>query len=76
MQPGDDFQPVQLGNADVEYDEVGNFLAGDLEPVNAVIGFADDFESFLFHQDPDGESQYRVIVNDEDFVVHDKKNML
>ena len=65
-----DVEPVEVGEVDVEQDEVGVQLARGLEAAGAVLGLADDVEALVLQQQARRGAEARVIVDDEDLHGH------
>ncbi|MNP65264.1 hypothetical protein D3C76_1608420 [compost metagenome] len=48
VETGQHLQAIQLGDADVEYDQIGHAFANHLHGVYPVVSFTDDFVTFMF----------------------------
>ena len=65
--PGD-LEPLDVGQADVEQDEVRPERTGGREPGRAVVGLADDVEPVGLEQGARLDAEAGVVVDDEDGV--------
>ncbi|MNE49701.1 hypothetical protein D3C80_1442400 [compost metagenome] len=65
FEPGDNLQTVELGNADVENDQVGFLLAHQPHGIDAIVGFTDHIQVFALEQHANGEADNRVIIDDQ-----------
>ncbi|MNN40530.1 hypothetical protein D3C81_1546070 [compost metagenome] len=68
MQAGDDVEPAELGDADIENHQVRQVFPRQCDGVDAVVRFRDDFEAFASQQQAYGETNHRMVVDDQDLV--------
>ncbi|MCY1517178.1 hypothetical protein D9M68_518470 [compost metagenome] len=65
MQAGDDVQAAELGNADIENHQVRQVFPRQRDGVDAVVRFRHDFVAFASQQQAYGETNHRVVIDDQ-----------
>ena len=65
-----DLEPVEVGQLDVEQNEIGLELASGAKGLDRVLGLAHDLVSLCLEQRPDAGSKAGVVVDDEDCHAH------
>ncbi|MNN95442.1 hypothetical protein D3C81_2142490 [compost metagenome] len=63
LEAGNDFKAVQLGNANVEDDQVRFQLAYQVNGIDAVLGLTDHVQLLALKQHSDRKADYRVVVD-------------
>ncbi|MNN61598.1 hypothetical protein D3C81_1768420 [compost metagenome] len=63
VEAGQHFQAIELGDADIENDQVWQAFTHHLHGIDPVVGFTHDAVPLVFQQHPNGQANDRMIVD-------------
>ncbi|MNE63066.1 hypothetical protein D3C80_1583930 [compost metagenome] len=68
VEPGDDLKTIELGNADIQNDDIRAMLARQLQRIYTIVCLRDDLIAMSLHQHAYSQANDRVIIHDQHFI--------